>query len=460
MDSQARHTRARTRLGAAFRSRRHPIRSTILVAIAAGMATIALVLAASSNSALAASPLVNGNFERGDLTGSSVDTADGGDANVVDRYVYWENLACEYDCRVFVSPREGSSFALVSSADEVASDPKISQPFEASNGDKVSGWAFFHTYHNWYSLFTGTGDDKAQVVITNDSGTTVGTPFEERVSSVAQGGYSGWKYWEHTFTGLTGTRQFRIEARLQIPGPSGTSICPEVGSEFACSVIGLDDVKTSVADPDATKPSTSATRSVEPNAAGWNNENLTVRLKATDNVGGWGVQKITYSASGAQTIAQTEVSGSSVEIPLNQEGTTTLTYYATDKAGNVEDQKSLTVKIDKTAPTVQSISPSAGATRVPRDTNVTAKFSEDVIGVLAFNTFMLSNGTSFSSLRQIQATVSYVPSSKTATLDPYYKPSSRLARCQWYTAIVTSDIKDIAGNPIGERMWTFRTSGC
>ena len=69
----------------------------------------------------AASPLVNGNFERGDLTGSSVDTADGGDANVVDRYVYWENcLACEYDCRVFVSPREGSSFALVSSADEVA----------------------------------------------------------------------------------------------------------------------------------------------------------------------------------------------------------------------------------------------------------------------------------------------------------------------------------------------------
>ena len=38
----------------------------------------------------------------------------------------------------------------------------------------------FHTYHNWYSLFTGTGDDKAQVVITNDSGTTVGTPFEEK----------------------------------------------------------------------------------------------------------------------------------------------------------------------------------------------------------------------------------------------------------------------------------------
>ena len=297
-------------------------------------------------------------------------------------------------------------------------------------------------------------------MITNDSGTTVGIPFEQRVSSVAQGGYSGWKYWEHTFTGLPGTRQFRIEARLQIPGPSGTSICPEDSSGFDCSVMGLDEVKTSVADLDTTKPSTSATRSVEPNAAGWNKENVTVRLNTTDNQGGWGVQKITYSASGAQNIAQTDAAGSSVEIPLNQEGTTTLTYYATDKAGNVEDKKSLTVKIDKTAPTVQPISPSPGATQVPSDTNVTAKFSEDVIGVLAFNTFMLSNGTTFSSLRQIQATVSYEPLTKTATLDPYYKKSSRLATCQWYTAIVTSGIKDKAGNSIAERMWSFRTRGC
>jgi Bacterial Ig-like domain len=425
------------------------------------LATMTLVVVASSSLAVAASALNNGNFETGNLTGWSVDTTNGGFASVVDRYVYWQNLGCYYyDCSVVVAPREGSSFALVRSADEVASDPKISQAFEASNGDKVSGWAFFHTYH-WGQLSYGTGDDKAQVVIKNDSGTTVGIPFEERVSSVAQPGYSGWKYWEHTFTGLPGTRQFRIEARLQIPGPSGTSICPEWGgSEIECSVMGLDDVKTSVADPDTTKPSTSATRSVEPNAAGWNKENVTVRLNATDNQGGWGVQKITYSASGAQTIAQTDASGSSVEIPLNQEGTTTLTYYATDKAGNVEDKKSLTLKIDKTAPTVQSISPSAGVQQVPSDTNVTAKFSEDVIGVLAFNTFMLSNGTTFSSSRQIQATVSYAPSTKTATLDPYYMKSSRLEKCQWYTAIVTSGIKDKAGNPIGERMWSFRTRGC
>jgi hypothetical protein len=51
------------------------IRSTILAAIAAVLATIALVVVASgNNSALAASSLVNGSFETGDLTGWSVDT--------------------------------------------------------------------------------------------------------------------------------------------------------------------------------------------------------------------------------------------------------------------------------------------------------------------------------------------------------------------------------------------------
>jgi hypothetical protein len=117
--------------------------------------------------------------------------------------------------------------------------------------------------------------------------------------------------------------------------------------------MGLDDVKTSTPtnDPDTTKPSTSATRSVQSNAAGWNKENVTVTLKATDNQGGSGVEKIAYSASGAQSVAQTDAPGDSVEVAFAQEGTTTLTYYATDKAGNVEDQKTLSVKIDKMAPT-------------------------------------------------------------------------------------------------------------
>jgi probable HAF family extracellular repeat protein len=124
---------------------------------------------------------------------------------------------------------------------------------------------------------------------------------------------------------------------------------------------------------DTTKPSTSATRSVEPNAAGWNKANVTVNLNATDNQGGSGVQKITYATSGAQTIAQTDAPGNSVEVALDQEGTTTLTYYATDKAGNVEDQKTLTLKIDKSAPT-GSVTINDGASRT-RSRSVTLSLS-------------------------------------------------------------------------------------
>jgi hypothetical protein len=316
------------------------IRSTILAAIAAALATIALVLVASGNSAVAASSLVNGNFETGNLTGWTVDTtASGGTASAVASYDYCSaEGALEGDgCGVIgtMNPKEGSYFALLTPG-TVSEDTKISQPFGASNGDKVSGWAFFRTGD--YLPY----DDKAQVVIKSNSGTTVAAPFEESVSSVGQNGNSGWKYWEYTFSGLTGPGQFHIEARIHNTGDSSAS---------PTSAIGLDDVKTSIADPDTTRPSTSATRSVEPNAAGWNKENVTVRLNATDNQGGSGVQKITYSASGAQTIAQTDAPGDSVEVILDKEGTTTLTYYATDKAKNVEVQKSLTLKIDKSAPT-------------------------------------------------------------------------------------------------------------
>ena len=252
MDSEENHPRERSRSGAAHRTSRHPMRSTILAGIAAALATIALVLTTSGNPAQAASSLANGNLETGDLTGWSVDTTNGGDASVVDRYVYYNNPACEYDCSRIIPPHEGSYFALLTSAGQPPQLTSISQPFEASNGDKVSGWAFFHTYRNYFDLSHGAGDETAQVVITNDSGTTVATPFEDRASWNDNGGTSGWQYWEHTFTGLTGTGQFRIEARLRIPGPYNCAWSFETG----CSVMGLDDVKTSIAGPDTWPPET------------------------------------------------------------------------------------------------------------------------------------------------------------------------------------------------------------
>jgi Bacterial Ig-like domain len=541
---------------AAARTSRHPTRSTILAAIAAALATIALVVASSGNPAEAASSLVNGNFETGDLTGWTADTTNGGYATAVHSFAY-PNCNESGICGLWYGsplmlPKEGSYFALIYSG--------ISQPFEASNGDKVSGWAFVNTD----SLFDPSYD-MGQVVIKSDSGTTVATPFEQTVGT---GGNPYWKYWEYTFSGVTGTGTFQIEARIQ-KSPSSPS-----------GYMGLDDVKTSRGDPDATAPAVTdvvPTDGEQNVAIGTNVEatfseamdastsdgdastidgttftltkpdgpdadtdpdavagavsyysankkatldptadldysttyTATVTTGAEDLAGNplaadevWTFttaaasqdtappettidskpEALTNSTSASFSFSSNEA-GSSFECKLDSpnftsctspqnysnlsDGLHTFQVRATDVAGNVDatpDSYSWTVD---TKPPETTITPSSGATGVPRTTMVTAQFSEDVDGAtVTTNTFMLGKGQLSSSqltdATRIRSgtTVSYEPSNKTATLDPYGSNTTTLARCQWYTAKVTSGVKDKAGNSALERMWTFKTRGC
>jgi len=150
--------------------------------------------------------------------------------------------------------------------------------------------------------------------------------------------------------------------------------------------------------------------------------------------------------------------------------TATITTGAEDLMGNQLDQDPNTSANQpktwsfKTAAGVSNFTPSHEATKVPLDTPVTAKFSEDVTGVTV-DTFMLGKGRLSSS--QLTAatrigsgtTVSYQPSSTTATLDPYGSNKTTLARCQWYTVKVSSSVKDKAGNPVVEWLWYFLTEG-
>lgn len=110
---------------------------------------------------------------------------------------------------------------------------------------------------------------------------------------------------------------------------------------------------------DTTAPVTTATLSTPANAAGWHKTNPTVTLSATDNAGGSGVHSITSSATGAQSTAQTTAAGSTAAITFTTEGTTTLTYHATDAQGNVEAAKSLIIKLDKTTPSITITKPAA-----------------------------------------------------------------------------------------------------
>jgi probable HAF family extracellular repeat protein len=111
---------------------------------------------------------------------------------------------------------------------------------------------------------------------------------------------------------------------------------------------------------DPTPPNTTATLSPEPNAAGWNSTDVTVKLEATDE-GGSNVEGIVYSARGAQPMEETTVRGSSTDLDVTAEGETTITYAARDHAGNTEEWETISVRIDRSDPEVSITSPAAGA---------------------------------------------------------------------------------------------------
>jgi hypothetical protein len=426
-------------------------RLRILAAIAAALATLALVLVASDKSAVAVSSLNNGNFETGDLSGWTVDTTASGGTASANGYGAWFCSAAECWYPLFYTAQEGSYFAQLTPG-KLSEDTMISQPFEASKGDRISGWAFVQA-----DDYNGTTycDSTGQVAIKSDSGETVATPFWQCAYGVYYTWYGagGWKYWEHTFAEDTGEGKFQIEARVR-----------SIVDNPAYSAMGLDDVKISTLGPDTTKPSTSATRSVEPSAAGWNKEDVTVKLNATDNEGGWGVKEITYRINGGQP---TTKQGDSVEVPaITAEGETTIAYYAADKAGNVEDEQSLQVKIDKTAPTIKSTSPADRATNVSLLAKISATFSESGSGIdpstVNTDTFKVEQVTSSGNV-PVSGKVSYDEASKTVT----FTPSSPLAKRGTYQGYIHGygappNVEDKADNMFRggwDYSWRFSTSG-
>ncbi len=109
---------------------------------------------------------------------------------------------------------------------------------------------------------------------------------------------------------------------------------------------------------DITPPTTTASLDPLPTPFGWNNTSVTVTLTASDP-GGTGVANIKYSATGAQTIANTTVPGSSASFVVSVPGITIVTFRATDLADNVEAAQTVVVRIDEQAPTITIVQPAA-----------------------------------------------------------------------------------------------------
>jgi hypothetical protein len=126
---------------------------------------------------------------------------------------------------------------------------------------------------------------------------------------------------------------------------------------------------------DTVKPQTSAAATVTGGAdyssGAWTNKNVALTLSAADaGTGatpptGSGVDKTYYTIDGGSPTEYTDA------IPFTAEGTYTVSYWSTDKASNSEDAQTFTVKIDKTAPTIDD----KGATTSP---NAAGWFNHDV----------------------------------------------------------------------------------
>ncbi|MFK8910539.1 OmpL47-type beta-barrel domain-containing protein [Streptomyces sp. YS-3] len=112
----------------------------------------------------------------------------------------------------------------------------------------------------------------------------------------------------------------------------------------------LEEVRSKAFRIDTKAPLTTATLLPAANANGWIAADGTVSLHAADPQPGSGVAAITYSTSGAQTTPATTVTGDSAAFTVSREGETVVTFHATDRAGNPEPDRTLTVRVDKSPP--------------------------------------------------------------------------------------------------------------
>ncbi|WP_214105414.1 glycosyl hydrolase family 95 catalytic domain-containing protein [Acrocarpospora catenulata] len=95
---------------------------------------------------------------------------------------------------------------------------------------------------------------------------------------------------------------------------------------------------------DRTAPVTNATTQPALPASGWFTGPVSVTLSAVDEAQGSGVDRTEYQLDGGAWTAYT------APVAVSGDGSHTLAYRSADKAGNVETAKTLTVKVDATAP--------------------------------------------------------------------------------------------------------------
>ncbi|MEZ2389754.1 hypothetical protein AB6813_09435 [bacterium RCC_150] len=234
-----------------------------------------------------------------------------------------------------------SNFAA-SRADAV---PQGSTPAGSLSGSNVT--------LSWAAATTPGGHAVSGYTVARYSSATGGTKV------AAGGGCSG------TVSGLGCTEQ-------SVPGGTWYYTVTPVLSLWT----GTESARSTGVSTDTTPPTVTVTSiSPAPNGAGYNTTSpVTVNLSATDNAGGSGVANITYAIDGGSTVT---VNAATAAVSVNGDGNHTISYFATDVAGNAGTAQSQTVKVDTTKPTVgvSSISPTPNANGYNNTNTVTVNLN-------------------------------------------------------------------------------------
>ncbi|MHB8233567.1 MAG: OmpL47-type beta-barrel domain-containing protein [Solirubrobacteraceae bacterium] len=144
---------------------------------------------------------------------------------------------------------------------------------------------------------------------------------------------------------------------------------------------------------DLTTPTTTFTPERAPDGAeGWYDKNVSVALSATDPE--FAVSGTEYKIN--EAAAWTRYTG---PITVSSEGTTTITARSVDVNGNIEESKSTTIKLDKTAPTFTLTCPSepvgvgsSASATVSESSDALSGFASSPDGPRALNTSSPGNG--------------------------------------------------------------------
>jgi len=136
----------------------------------------------------------------------------------------------------------------------------------------------------------------------------------------------------------------------------------------------------------------------------WYKSNVTLKVTGTD-VGTSGVKNVTYQYTGTSTKAATSLTNGST-FTISTDGTYNITCYTYDSLGHVSSATTKTIKIDKTAPTINSFT----AANSCNQSIFTGKATDSVSGIVGWQI-----NTSAGTYTSITATTSQITKTNTVT---------------------------------------------